>query len=209
MGNYNKTPLVIFYFLNIPASFGFVINSSNRISRELNVVVTSTLVHNAKKDLQMYKSNFQNDLNEENLQTLAMQTTKYDILCEYTFIAKFGGRHEDLSLPENSCPPWAKPEGDMIFLGGTNLHVSRLTGQLFIILLKSWSTTLYGTKCWAVRHDRETRRLEGDMTFCLPSTWRLLTNHISTFVVSIIWGIIISIYWPQPLIEHVMNKLLK
>ena len=35
----------------------------------------------------------------------------------YTFIAQFGGRHEDLLNPENSCHPRAKPEGDMDFLG--------------------------------------------------------------------------------------------
>ena len=50
----------------------------------------------------------------------------------YTFIAQFGGRHDDLSHPENSCHPRAKPEGDMNFLGGTNLRVSRLTGQLIV-----------------------------------------------------------------------------
>ena len=38
--------------------------------------------------------------------------------------------------------------------------------------------------------DRETRRLEGDTTICLPSTW-LYTNHISLFIISIIWRIII------------------
>ena len=55
----------------------------------------------------------------------------------YTFIAQLGGRHEDLSHPENSCRPRAKPEGDMNFLGGTNLHVSRLTGQLIVYYTES------------------------------------------------------------------------
>ena len=53
---------------------------------------------------------------------------------QYTFIAQFGGRHEDLSHPENSCRPRAKPDGDMNFLDWTNLHVSRLTGQFNCLL---------------------------------------------------------------------------
>ena len=88
----------------------------------------------------------------------------------YTFIAQFGGRHEDLSHPENSCRPRAKPEGDMNFLGGTNLRVSRLTEQLIVYYTESCSTTLYSAERCAVRHDRETRRLEGNTTFCSPST---------------------------------------
>ena len=88
----------------------------------------------------------------------------------YTFIAQFGGRHEDLSHPENSCRPRAKPEGDMNFLGGTNLRVSRLTGQLIVYYTESCSTTLYSAERCAVRHDRETRRLEGNTTICSPST---------------------------------------
>ena len=59
---------------------------------------------------------------------------------------------------------------------------------------ESWSTTLYSTECCAVRHDRETRCLEGNTTICSPSTWLLWTNHISLFVISIIWGIIIWFY---------------
>ena len=88
----------------------------------------------------------------------------------YTFIAQFGGRHEDLSHPENSCRPRAKPEGDMNFLGGTNLRVSRLTGQLIVYYTESCNTTLYSAERCAVRHDRETRRLEGNTTICSPST---------------------------------------
>ena len=80
--------------------------------------------------------------------------------CVYTFIALFGGSHEDLSHPENSCHPRAKPEGDINFLGGTNLHVSRLTRQLTVYYTESWSTTLYSAERCAVKHDvwRETRR---------------------------------------------------
>ena len=89
---------------------------------------------------------------------------------QYTFIVQFGGRHEDLSHPENSCRPRAKPEGDMDFLGGTNLRVSRLTGQLIVYYTESCSTTLYSAERCAVRHDRETRRLEGNTTICSPST---------------------------------------
>ena len=112
----------------------------------------------------------------------------------YTFIAQFGGRHEDLSHPENSYRPRAKPEGDVNFLGGTNLRVSRLTGQLIVYYTESCSTTLYSasTERCAVRHDMETRRLEGNTTICSLSTWLLLTNHISLFVISIIWGILIN-----------------
>ena len=44
-------------------------------------------------------------------------------------IAQLVGRHKDLSRPENSCLPLASPSGDMNFLGGTNLNVSRQTGQ--------------------------------------------------------------------------------
>ena len=91
----------------------------------------------------------------------------------YTFIAQFGGRHEDLSHPENSCRPRAKPEGDMNFLGGTNLRVSRLTGQLIVYYTESCSTTLYSAERCAVIHNRETRRLEGNTTICSPSTWLL------------------------------------
>ena len=61
----------------------------------------------------------------------------------YAFIAQFGGRHEDLFNPENSCRPRAKPEGDMDFLGWTNLHVSRLTGQLIVYYTESWRRTFY------------------------------------------------------------------
>ena len=84
--------------------------------------------------------------------------------------AQFGGRHEDLSHPENSCRPMAKPEGDMNFLGGTNLRISRLTGQLIVYYTESCSTTLYSAERCVVRHDRETRRLEGNTTICSPST---------------------------------------
>ena len=55
----------------------------------------------------------------------------------YTFIDQFGGRHEDLSHPENSFRPRAKPEGYMNFLDGTNLHISRLTGQLIVYYTES------------------------------------------------------------------------
>ena len=101
------------------------------------------------------------------------------------------------------CPAWREtrrfvpprkfmsPEGDTNFLGGTNLRVFRLTGQLIVYYTESCSTTLYSTERCAVRHDRETRRLEGNTTICSPSTWLLKTNHISLFVISIIWGIII------------------
>ena len=91
----------------------------------------------------------------------------------YTFIAQFGGRHEDLSHPENSCRPRAKPEGDLNFLGGTNLRVSRLTGQLIVYYTESCSTTLYSAERCAVRHDRETRRLGGkhDDLFSLHVTF--------------------------------------
>ena len=47
------------------------------------------------------------------------------------------GLREDLSQPENSCHPRAKPEGDMYFLDGTNLHVSRLTRQLIVYYTES------------------------------------------------------------------------
>ena len=81
-------------------------------------------------------------------------------------------------------------EGDMNFLGGTNLHVSRQSGQLIVYYTESCSTTLYSAERCAMRHDRETRRLEGDTTMYSPSAWLLWTNHISLFVISIIWGII-------------------
>ena len=68
---------------------------------------------------------------------------------QYTFIAQFGGRHEDLFNPDNSCRPRAKPEGDMNFLGWTNLHVSRLTGQLIFYYTESWMSTFYrGNMHW-------------------------------------------------------------
>ena len=35
----------------------------------------------------------------------------------HTFIARFGGRHDDLLNPENSCSLRAKPKGDMNFMG--------------------------------------------------------------------------------------------
>ena len=35
------------------------------------------------------------------------------------------------------------PEGDMDFLGWTNLHVSRLTGQLIVYYTESWRRTFY------------------------------------------------------------------
>ena len=61
-------------------------------------------------------------------------------------------------------------EGDMNFLGGTNPHVSRLTGQLIVYFTESGSRSLYSTEHCAVRHDREARRLEGNTTMCSPST---------------------------------------
>ena len=102
---------------------------------------------------------------------LATMRLTYDKRWYYTFIVQFGGRHEDLSHPENSCRPRAKPEGDINFLGGTNLRVSRLTGQLIVYYTESWNTTFYSAEQCAVRHDRETRRLEGNTTICSPSTW--------------------------------------
>ena len=51
----------------------------------------------------------------------------------------------------------------MNFLGWTNLDVSR-------------STMLYCTEHYAMRHDHETWRLEGDMKICLPSTRRSLNQ---------------------------------
>ena len=83
------------------------------------------------------------------------------------------------------CPIWREtwrfvpprkfmsPEGDMNFRDGTNLYVSRLTGQLIVYYTESWNTTFYSAERYAVRHDRETRHLEGDTTMCLPSTWLL------------------------------------
>ena len=65
----------------------------------------------------------------------------------YTFIAQFGGRHEDLFNPENSCRPRAKPEGDMNFLGWTNLHVSRLTGQLIVYYTKAEGELIIKETC--------------------------------------------------------------
>ena len=59
----------------------------------------------------------------------------------YTFIAQFGGRHEDLFNPENSCRQRTKPEVNMNFLGWTNLHVSGLTGQLIVYYTESWRST--------------------------------------------------------------------
>ena len=81
----------------------------------------------------------------------------------YTFIAQFGGRHEDLSHRENSCRPRAKPEGDINFLGGTNLRVSRLTGQLIVYYTESCSTTLYSTeRCqWLYRETRQGNTTSG------------------------------------------------
>ena len=38
----------------------------------------------------------------------------------------------DLFDPENSCRLRVKPEGDMIFLGGTHLYVPRLTGHFIV-----------------------------------------------------------------------------
>ena len=46
----------------------------------------------------------------------------------------------------------------------------RLTGQLIVYYTESCSTTLYRAERYAVRHDRETRRLEGNTTICSPST---------------------------------------
>ena len=66
----------------------------------------------------------------------------------HTFIAQFGGRHEDLFNPENSCRPRAKPEGYVNFLGWTNLHVSRLTGQLIVYYTESWITYYQGNMHW-------------------------------------------------------------
>ena len=74
----------------------------------------------------------------------------------------------------------------MNFLGGTNLHVSRLTGQLIVYYTESGSRLLYSAEHCAVRHDRETRRLEGKTTICSPSTRLFYSNHISLFVLSII-----------------------
>ena len=42
----------------------------------------------------------------------------------------------------------------------------------------SWRTTLYSTTRCVVKHDRETRRLAGDKTICIPSTWLLWFKHI-------------------------------
>ena len=72
------------------------------------------------------------------------------------------------------CPVWREtrrfappsPSGDMNFQGGTNLRVSRLTGQLIVYHTESCSTTLYSAERCAVRHDRETLRLEGNTTIC-------------------------------------------
>ena len=67
----------------------------------------------------------------------------------HTFIAQFGGRHEDLFSPENPCLPQASPSSDMNFLGWTNLHVSRLTGQLIVNYAESWRSTYYqGNMNW-------------------------------------------------------------
>ena len=68
----------------------------------------------------------------------------------YTFIAQLVGRHEGLFNPENSCLPRASsPEGDMNFLGWTNLRVSRLTGQLIVYYTESWRRTYYqGNMHW-------------------------------------------------------------
>ena len=61
--------------------------------------------------------------------------TCYTINKYYTFIAKFGEKK--------------KPSGDMHFLGWTNLHVSRLTGQLVLYYTDSWSSTYYrGNMHW-------------------------------------------------------------
>ena len=104
------------------------------------------------------------------------------------------------------CPVWREtrrfvpprkfmsPEGFMNFLGGTNLRVSRLTGQLIVYYTESCSTTLYSAERCVVRHDRETQRLEGNTMICSPSTWLLTTNHISLFVILIIWGIIMLFF---------------
>ena len=111
--------------------------------------------------------------------------------CEHcTFIAQIGGIHEDLSHPENSCCPRAKPEGNMNFLGGTNLCVSRLTRQLFVYYTESCSTTLYNAERCAVRHNRETRRLEGNTTILFSLHVTSLDQSYFLFVISIIWGII-------------------
>ena len=70
-------------------------------------------------------------------------------MVHYTFIDQFGGRHKDLFNPENSCRPRAKPEGDMNFLGWTNLHVSRLAGQLIVYYTESWRKAYYqGNMHW-------------------------------------------------------------
>ena len=59
------------------------------------------------------------------------------------------------------------------FSGWDKLRVSRLTGQLIVYYTESCSTTLYSAERCGVRHDRETRRLEGNTTICSPSTWLL------------------------------------
>ena len=51
--------------------------------------------------------------------TNTLRFHKRVLLCIY-----FGRKHEDLFHPENSCSSRAKPEGDMNFMGGTNLYVS-------------------------------------------------------------------------------------
>ena len=110
--------------------------------------------------------------------------------------AEGGGKYNISGIPGNRgtiyiyCPIWREtwnffpprkfmspegenPDGDMNFLSGKNLRVSRLTGQSIVYYTESISTTLYSAERCAVRHDRETRRLEGNATICSPSTWLL------------------------------------
>ena len=103
------------------------------------------------------------------------------------------------------CPVWREtwlfvqprkfmsPKGDINFLGWTNLHVSRLTGQLTVDYTESWSTILYGIEHCAVRHDSKTWYLESGRRhedLSLVHLTSLDQSYFSLFIVSIIWGII-------------------
>ena len=69
--------------------------------------------------------------------------------------------------PRKFVSPRVKPEGDMNFMGGTNLHVSRLNLAINCLLCRKLKHNVM--RFWALY--RET--WQGDMKICLPSRWLL------------------------------------
>ena len=82
----------------------------------------------------------------------------------------FEGDPPDLFLP---CPG-STQMGRYALPSFVNIHHGffskdlRLTGQLIVYYNESWSMMLYRAERCAVRHDRETRRLEGNRRFVFP-----------------------------------------